>query len=304
MEEVVLHIDRVNKWFKEKRALEDISFKVKKGNILGILGPNGAGKSTTIRILMGILLPDEGKVNYEIGKGRHIPLQHIGFLPEERGLYKSERVMDIILYLANLKDYDLKKAKERAQMYLQKFDLEGHENTKIEELSKGMAQKVQFIASVIHEPEFLVLDEPFSGLDPVSQDIFKEEIRELAKRGTAILLSSHQMNLVEQLCDQIFLIHQGKEVAYDTVNNIKERFANYKCELVGVEGDIDFSKDERVERVAVDGNKMIVHLHPDVSPLGFVRDLPDTLKWSELHIDRKSLHDIFVSIAKGGAHHA
>jgi hypothetical protein len=137
-------------------------------------------------------------------------------------------------------------------------------------------------------------------LDPVSQDIFKEEIRLLAEQGTAILLSSHQMNLVEQLCDQIFLIHQGKEVAYDTVENIKERFANYKCELVGLQGEIDFDKDERVERIEQAGNKTIVHLHADVNPLPFVRELPDTMRWSELHIDRKSLHDIFVSIAKGG----
>jgi ABC-2 type transport system ATP-binding protein len=157
--ETVLRVEQVNKWFKDHHALHDISFTASKGNILGILGPNGAGKSTTIRILMGILLPDEGAVRYSIANGQAIPQHKIGFLPEERGLYKNEQVMDIILYLANLKNYDLKKARTRAMDYLDRFDLSGHENSKIQELSKGMAQKVQFIASIIHEPEFLVLDE-------------------------------------------------------------------------------------------------------------------------------------------------
>src|SRR5699024_1557743 len=132
-----------------------------------------------------------------------IPRTKIGYLPEERGLYKNVKVMDILLYLADLKDYPLQKARERALTYLKKFDLEGKENVSVEELSKGMGQKVQFIASIIHEPELLILDEPFSGLDPVSQELFKSEIRALANEGTAILLSSHQMNLVEEMCDRL-----------------------------------------------------------------------------------------------------
>src|SRR5699024_10446873 len=146
----------------------------------------------------GIIYPDEGSVTFQNNHEGEIPRQKIGYLPEERGLYKNVKVMDILLYLAELKDYPLKDARERALTYLKKFDLEGKENVSIEEISKGMGQKVQFIASIIHEPELLVLDEPFSGLDPVSQDLFKEEIRNLANKGTAILLSSHQMNLVEE----------------------------------------------------------------------------------------------------------
>src|SRR5699024_6255010 len=143
--------------------------------------------------------------------GGEIPRHKIGYLPEERGLYKNVKVMDILLYLADLKDYPLKKAKERALAYLKKFDLAGKENVSVEELSKGMGQKVQFIASILHEPELLILDEPFSGLDPVSQELFKDEIRSLADQGTAILLSSHQMNLVEEMCDRLFLIHRDRK---------------------------------------------------------------------------------------------
>src|SRR5699024_7805358 len=136
----------------------------------------------------------------------------IGYLPEERGLYQNVKVMDILLYLAELKDYPMKKAKERTLHYLKKFDLEGKENVAIEELSKGMGQKIQFISSIIHEPDLLILDEPFSGLDPVSQELFKTEIRNLAENGTAILLSSHQMNLVEEMCDRLFMMHNGDRI--------------------------------------------------------------------------------------------
>jgi ABC-2 type transport system ATP-binding protein len=202
--ETVLKVEGLNKWFKDTQVLHDISFEVYKGEIMAILGPNGAGKSTTIRNIMGIMYPDEGRITFH--NHPEIPRHKIGYLPEERGLYKNVKVMDILLYLAELKDYPLDKARERALHYLKKFGLEGKENALVEELSKGMGQKVQFIASVIHEPELLILDEPFSGLDPVSQELFKEEIRRLAEKGTAILLSSHQMNLVEEMADRLFMI--------------------------------------------------------------------------------------------------
>ncbi|EZH68064.1 ABC transporter ATP-binding protein [Bacillaceae bacterium JMAK1] len=299
MNEVVVDIKHVKKSFRTKKAVNDLSLSVSRGKITGILGPNGAGKSTMIRMLMGIMIPDEGEVIYHLESNEKIPRSRIGFLPEERGLYKNEKVMDVILYLADLKDYDKEKAKSRATALLARLGLEGHEKSKIEELSKGMAQKVQFIGAIIHEPEFLILDEPFSGLDPVSQDVFKEEIQALADNGTAILLSAHQMNIVERLCDEIFLIHKGEKVVYDTVNNIKEQFSNYKCVLVNTDHTYPFSDDERVERVELEGNQTTIHFHQDVHPLSYIRSFPDDLHWDELHIDRKSLHDIFVSIAKG-----
>src|SRR5699024_8641671 len=229
--ETVLSVNHLEKAFKDKQVLKSISFEVRKGEIMAILDPNGARKSTTIRSIMGIIYPDHGEINFE--NHSEIPRHKIGYLPEERGLYKNVKVMDILLYLAELKDYPMKKAKERALHYLKKFDLEGKDNVTMEELSKGMSQKVQFISSIIHEPELLILDEPFSGLDPVSQDVFKDEIRELADQGTAILLYSQQMNLVEEIGDRVFMMKNGQKCIYGTLDDVKTEYAIFKCTIRG-----------------------------------------------------------------------
>src|SRR5699024_5770841 len=252
--DTLLTRESLGKSFKDVNVLNDISFDVRKGEIMAVLGPNGAGKSTTIRNIMGIIYPDEGTITFHHSRQGEIPRHNIGYLPEERGLYKNVKVMDILLYLADLKDYPLQKAKERALTYLKKFDLEGKENTSIDELSKGMGQKVQFISSIIHEPELLILDEPFSGLDPVSQDLFKKEIRNLANDGTAILLSSHQMNLVEQMCDRLFMINKGKRVIYGHINDVKAQYANFKCTIAGDNDRSQLQEINSVERIEYDLN--------------------------------------------------
>lgn len=293
--EAFLKVEGLRKSFKNVEVLKDISFEVFKGEIMAILGPNGAGKSTTIRNIMGIMYPDEGSVTFQGHK--EIPRNTIGYLPEERGLYKNVKVMDILLYFAELKDYPLKKAKERALAYLKKFGLEGKENSSVEELSKGMGQKVQFIASILHEPEFLILDEPFSGLDPVSQELFKEEIRSLAKNGTAILLSSHQMNLVEEMCDRLFLIHRGQKVIYGSMDNVKKEYANFKCTIRG-KNDLEILQDlPEVQRVEQQDELSILYLSKDVQVASWLKHLPDQLEINELSIDRISLHEIFIDIA-------
>ncbi|WP_077620313.1 ABC transporter ATP-binding protein [Bacillus sinesaloumensis] len=293
--EAFLKVVGMRKSFKNVEVLKDISFEVFKGEIMAILGPNGAGKSTTIRNIMGIMYPDEGSVTFQGHK--EIPRNTIGYLPEERGLYKNVKVMDILLYFAELKDYPLKKAKERALAYLKKFGLEGKENSSVEELSKGMGQKVQFIASILHEPEFLILDEPFSGLDPVSQELFKEEIRSLAKNGTAILLSSHQMNLVEEMCDRLFLIHRGQKVIYGSMDNVKKEYANFKCTIRG-KNDLEILQDlPEVQRVEQQDELSILYLSKDVQVASWLKHLPDQLEINELSIDRISLHEIFIDIA-------
>jgi ABC-2 type transport system ATP-binding protein len=294
---LVLEVKNLNKSFKDKQVLKNISFEVSKGEIMAILGPNGAGKSTTIRNIMGIMYPDEGEVIFYNQEGKGIPQNKIGYLPEERGLYKNVKVMDILLYLADLKDYPLDQAKERILTYLKLFDLEGKENVSVEELSKGMGQKVQFIGSVVHEPELLILDEPFSGLDPVSQDIFKEEIRRLRDEGTAILLSSHQMNLVEEMCDRLFMIQRGEKVIYGTLDDVKEEYANFKCTIHGNNELHILEKIPDVEQVEMDDGAAILHLSKDVIPSVWLRQLPETLNIQELSIDRVSLHEIFIDIA-------
>ena len=293
----MLTVKNLEKSFKDKKALNGISFEVRKGEIMAILGPNGAGKSTTIRNIMGIMYPDSGSITFHNHSGKDIPRNKIGYLPEERGLYKNVKVMDILLYLADLKDFPIDKAKERILMYLKKFDLEGKENVSVEELSKGMGQKVQFIGSILHEPELLILDEPFSGLDPVSQDIFKDEIRNLANNGTAILLSSHQMNLVEEMCDRLFMIQRGQKIIYDTLDDVKKQYANFKCTIHGKNNIGDLEKLPEVIRVEQKGDTTILHLDKDVEPQVWLKNLPDHLVIDELKINRISLHEIFIDIA-------
>lgn len=295
--ETVLRVNNLGKSFKNKTIISNISFDVKKGEIMAILGPNGAGKSTTIRNIMGIMYPDEGEIQFANTNG--IPRHKIGYLPEERGLYKGVKVMDILLYFAELKDYPLDKARKRALEYLEKFDLKGKEKVTVEELSKGMGQKVQFIASIIHEPELLILDEPFSGLDPVSQELFKKEIKDLANKGTAILLSSHQMNLVEELCDRLFMIHRGKKIIYGTMDEVKKEYANFKCTMIGANKLSTLESIEKVQRIEQSGDHSILYLDSDVTIPIWLRNLPENLEIKELTIDRTSLHEIFIGIATG-----
>jgi len=197
-----------------------------------------------------------------------------------------------------LKDYPVKKARERAFAYLKKFGLEGKENAKMEELSKGMSQKVQFISSILHEPELLILDEPFSGLDPVSQDQFKEEIRALANDGVAILLSSHQMNIVEEICDRLFMIQKGQKVIYGTLDEVKMQYANFKCIIRGAYLDEQLLQNTpQVQRLEQKEGSCILYLEKDVEPAKWLKLLPDALLIQELSIDRISLHEIFIDIA-------
>jgi ABC-2 type transport system ATP-binding protein len=295
--DTILSLNGIEKSFKDKKALKNISFDVRKGEIMAILGPNGAGKSTTIRNIMGIIYPDAGTITFHNHKGKGIPRNKIGYLPEERGLYKNVKVMDILLYLADLKDYPLDKAKERALSYLKKFDLEGKEKVSVEELSKGMGQKVQFIGAILHEPELLILDEPFSGLDPVSQEVFKNEIRELANKGTAILLSSHQMNLVEEMCDRVFMIQHGQKVIHGTLDEVKTEYANFKCTIHGHNDKHDLERLPEVQRVEQEGDKAILYLSKDVQPTAWLKRFPDHLNIQELKLNRISLHEIFIDIA-------
>jgi len=302
--ENALSINNVTKAFGGVEVVKNISFDVKKGDIMGTLGPNGAGKSTLIRNIMGMIYPDKGEVSFNLGgKKERLPLGKIGYLPEERGLYKDVSIQDIIFYLAGLKGYPKGKAKVRLSEYLEKFDLGGMEKRKIEELSKGMAQKVQFIGAVIHEPEFLILDEPFSGLDPVSQDLFREEIRSLSHGGVSILLSSHQMNLVEALCNRIFLINKGEKVIYGTLDEVKKQFADFKCTIYGNNSKESFETLSGVERVEAEEGKAVIYLTKNTTPQDFFLQLPGETQIKELHMDRISLHDIFVNIAKGGINH-
>jgi ABC-2 type transport system ATP-binding protein len=214
------------KSYASKVAVNDLSFTLAKGEILGLIGPNGSGKTTTIRMLLDIIKPDTGSVLILGDRLQESTKEKIGYLPEERGLYKKLSVMDSILYLASLKGMARSAAEARATTLLSQTGLLAHQRKKTEELSKGMGQLVQFIISILHDPELLIFDEPFSGLDPVNTELLKGMVHELRKQGKAIILSTHQMNQVEELCDRMLMIYQGRAVHYGSIPEIKARYRN------------------------------------------------------------------------------
>lgn len=222
----MLIINNIVKEYAAHRALDDVSLHVEKGKIFGLLGPNGAGKTSLIRIITQITAPDSGEV---IFNGERLNVQHIsqiGYLPEERGLYKKMEIGEQVLYLARLKGLSTPEATKRIRYWFEKLGMADWWNKKVEDLSKGMQQKVQFVATVLHKPELIILDEPFSGFDPVNADVIKNEILELNKQGATFIFSTHRMESVEELCDNIALIHRSKKILDGPVHEIKEKYRN------------------------------------------------------------------------------
>lgn len=233
----ILQVNNVYKQYANHLALNNVSITVPKGEIFGLLGPNGAGKTTLIRIINNITAPDKGEVLFDGKKLSEKDIYRIGYLPEERGLYKKMKVGDEAMYLCRLKGVSKSDAQKKLKYWFEKFKIESWWNKKVEELSKGMAQKIQFITTVLHEPELLIFDEPFSGFDPVNADIIKQEILELKKKGTTIIFSTHNMESVEQLCDNIALINKSEVVLTGRVNEIKKSQSTntYHIECTGIE---------------------------------------------------------------------
>lgn len=227
----ILEINHVIKEYENKKALDSISLNVNEGRIFGLLGPNGAGKTTLIRIINQITAPDKGEILFcgERFKREHI--QNIGYLPEERGLYKSMKVGEQCLYLAQLKGLSKNEAKQKIHHWFKKLDMLDWLNKKVEELSKGMAQKVQFVSTVLHQPKLIILDEPFTGFDPINSEIIKNEIIALKESGSTIILSTHRMESVEELCDDIALINSGQCILKGSVNDIKNNFKEHIFEV-------------------------------------------------------------------------
>lgn len=227
----ILEVNKVVKQYGDFTALNEVSISVPKGSIYGLLGPNGAGKTSLIRIINQITMPDKGEIllDGEVLNPKHI--QQIGYLPEERGLYKSMKVGEQCLYLAQLKGLSHSQAKKQLDYWFEKLEIQGWWNKKIEELSKGMAQKVQFVVCVLHKPKLLIFDEPFSGFDPVNANIIKDEILELQKQGATIIFSTHRMESVEELCDHIALIHKSNKLIEGKLSDVKRKFKTNSFEV-------------------------------------------------------------------------
>lgn len=222
----MLQIDSISKAYQQKIALNDLSFSVGKGEVFGLLGPNGAGKTTLIRILNRIVEADRGSIRFEGDLMQEKHLEQIAYLPEERGLYRNMTVLDHAIFLGRLRGLSKKDVLQNLNYYLDKFQIQDWKNKRIEELSKGMAQKVQFIYAVLHQPKLLILDEPFSGFDPLNIELIQQELMELKAQGKTILLSSHNMKSVEEICDRVVLIHQSKKILEGKVTEIREAHKN------------------------------------------------------------------------------
>ena len=291
-----LIVRELRKAYATVQAVAGVSFEVARGEIFGLLGPNGAGKTTTIRIIMDILKPDAGQVTV-LGTTPEAARERVGYLPEERGLYPNQRVMDVLVYLAELKGRSRGWARRRAEELLARVELSEWAKAKVRELSRGMQQKVQFIASIIHDPDLCIFDEPFQGLDPVNVQLVKEIMRELQAQGKTIVLSTHQMNQVEALCNRIALINQGRLVLYGDLGQIKRE---YSPNIVTVQTGAPLPSLEGVVHVRSRDSHHMLELASGVSPQAILEQLVAAhVPIQSFAVESLPLEDIFVRVVKG-----
>lgn len=291
----VVQVNQLCKAFASLVAVDHLDFEVARGEIFGLLGPNGAGKTTTIRILMDIIAPDAGQVRV-LGEAPGKVRERIGYLPEERGLYRGLGVAECLIYLGELKGMPHAAAKRRAAELLERVDLQQWARHKVQELSRGMQQKVQLIASFLHDPDLIILDEPFQGLDPVNVETVKGVIRELRAAGKTIVLSAHEMNQVEALCERIALIHHGRAVLYGALADIKKQFSPQAIEIrppAALEGWRQVARSE-----ILDG-KQRVYLANNVTPREFLQALLERgLPLEQFEMASMPLDEIFIQVVK------
>jgi ABC-2 type transport system ATP-binding protein len=297
----LLELRNLKKYYATQKAVDDISFSIKEGDIFGLLGPNGAGKTTVLRMITGIFYPDEGEILFN---GRTFDPQkdiaEIGYMPEERGLYKKMKIGEQALYLAQLKGLSKSHAMELIKKWFVKLEMESWWNKKVEDLSKGMSQKLQFVTTVLHQPKLIILDEPFSGLDPVNSNIIKEEIYNLAKEGSTIIFSTHRMEQVEEICNHIVLINKGSKILDGTVKNIKQDFKENLFHI-GFE-DLPPVHDTRAFEIVQqeDDHSLTVKIHDGFKPNDVLEYyLQQQASITSFHEILPSLNEIFIRLVEG-----
>ena len=293
-----IEVSQASKSFRGTRAVNDLSFTVGTGEVFGMVGPNGAGKTTTLRMLMDIIKPDTGEIII-LGEAINEETKNrIGYLPEERGLYRKITVSESLAYLAALKNMKRRLARDRAAELLERVDMLQHKNKKIEELSRGMGQIIQFIATILHDPELIVLDEPFAGLDPVNTELLKGFILELKGQGKSIILSTHMMNQVEELCDRVLMINKGQAVLYGSLGEIKSRFRNnsifIECDRIpdGLPGVVGRQDHGKYLELFLDGQT------PPSKVLSALVNNGVTV--DRFEVSTPSLNEIFIQVVKEG----
>jgi len=293
-----IEVEHISKTFLKQRAVEDVSFTVEPGEIFGLLGPNGAGKTTTIRIILDIFKPDSGRVSILGGAMTEAKKDRIGYLPEERGLYQDIPLMRGLVYLAMLKGLSAGEARRHIEGYLERFDLAEHRKKKIKELSKGMQQKAQLIITLVHNPELVIIDEPFSSLDPLNTQMVKDLLREERASGKAIVMSSHQLHLVEELCDRLVLINQGRSMLYGRLDEIRRRFAT-RTVLVRSPKILP-AELKGVEEVQALNGIFLLKLAEGTSAQNLLRQLIALeIPIEQFELATPTLDEIFIQVVKG-----
>ena len=298
----LLELQNLKKYFATQKAVDDMSFSIQKGSIFGLLGPNSAGKTTLLRIITGIFYPDSGQILFD-GK-KFDPLndaQNIGYMPEERGLYKKMKIGEQAVYLAQLKGLKATEATQKAKDWFTKFEMQSWWNKKVEDLSKGMSQKLQFVTTVMHNPSLIILDEPFSGLDPVNANLIKEEIFKLAENGCTIIFSTHRMEQVEEICRHIVLMNKGKKILDGTVQNVKNEFKDNIYEL---KGNIlpEHTMTGIFEVVNLSNGRLRIKLSQGTRPNDVLQYfINQTVAINSFNEVLPTLNDIFIKLVEGTA---
>ncbi|HRS52991.1 MAG TPA: ATP-binding cassette domain-containing protein [Candidatus Marinimicrobia bacterium] len=292
----MLQLKQVKKVFNKTVAVDNLDLSIPTGSIFGLLGPNGAGKTTTIRMIMNIIQPDEGEILYNGNHLERSDLLKVGYLPEERGLYQKMKLKETVVYLARLKGLSLAEANQCVDEYLRRFDLSVYSHRRIQELSKGNQQKVQFIVSVIHKPELLILDEPFAGLDPVNQLLLKEIIAELQGRGATVIFSTHQMEQVEKLCDRICLINKGKPILNGDLRQIKKEYGQPML-LIDYDGKADTLADLNLPDMQITNNRLTCRLTGNLNEL--LLSVTQRVQVTRFELQEPSLEQIFIELVRG-----
>lgn len=295
----VISVKSVHKSFDDKAAVVDVSFDVGAGEVFGLLGPNGAGKTTLIRMLIDIIKPDRGEILFNGHRLRSEDKNAIGYLPEERGLYRKQKVHEVLTYFARLKGLDYTAARASVDHYLGLLQIAEARNKKVEDLSKGMQQKIQMIAAIIAGPRIVIFDEPFSGLDPVNLRLVRDFIGDLKNSGKTVLLSTHQMAQVEAMCDRLFMIYQGRCVLYGSVQEIKRQHSD---NAIRMRTEADYSRIPLIEQFVPNGEATKVYLKPGYQPLDLLRWMAEQrIEVTYFEQAFASLEDIFVGIVKGNS---
>ena len=300
--EPLLSLSNLVKHYATQKAVDDISFDIQKGSIFGLLGPNGAGKTTLLRMITGIFYPDGGEIKLD---GKHfdplLDIREIGYMPEERGLYKKMKIGEQALYLAQLRGLTKAEAMERITYWFEKFEMQSWWNKKVEDLSKGMSQKLQFVITVLHEPKLIILDEPFSGLDPLNANLIKDEIYALAKKGATIIFSTHRMEQVEEICDHIVLVNLGKKILDGTVSDIKQQFKEYIFAIETTHPELvkDNTLFSIIEKEEKNPNKVLIKLSHAVASNEVLKYLIEQgVPITSYNEVLPSLNDIFIQLVE------